>query len=161
MPMKRPLLKSKFSLRHYSLSSENVLKTGGILKQTRTFLDFDIAEYSKLTHDSNPLHSDLKCAKQAGFTEIPLSPEMLVASLFPRIIACHFPWAVYVKQELNFRSPVFIGDKVVGEVEAKNIRQIKEFCLVKFVTTCFKDGEIVVIGSEAMAMLPTLSIKKT
>ncbi|XP_075504924.1 3-hydroxyacyl-[acyl-carrier-protein] dehydratase FERN, mitochondrial-like [Primulina tabacum] len=158
MLMKGPLLKSIFSLRHYSLSSENVLKTGGILKQARIFSDSDIAEYSKLTHDSNPLHFDLKCAKQAGFTEIPV-PGMLVASLFPRIIAYHFPGAVYVKQELDFRSPVFVGDKVVGELQAKNIRQIKERFLVKFVTTCFKDDQIVVINGEATAMLPTLSIK--
>ncbi|XP_073121174.1 3-hydroxyacyl-[acyl-carrier-protein] dehydratase FERN, mitochondrial [Henckelia pumila] len=159
MVMNRPLLKSICSLRHYSASSANVLKTGGILKQARTFSDSDIADYSKLTHDFNPLHFDLKCAKQAGFTEFPV-PGMLVASLFPRIIACHFPGAVYVKQELKFRAPVFVGDKVVGEVQAKNIRQIKEIFLVKFVTTCSKDGEVVVIGGEAMAILPTLSIKQ-
>ncbi|KZV34803.1 hydroxyacyl-thioester dehydratase type 2, mitochondrial [Dorcoceras hygrometricum] len=159
MLMKPPLLNSIFSLRHYSLSSANVLKTGGIMKHARTFSDSDIAEYSKLTYDTNPLHFDLKCAKQAGFTEIPV-PGMLVASLFPRIIARHFPGAVYVKQELDFRSPVFVGDKVIGEVQAKNIRQIKEKFLVKFVTKCVKDGEIVVIDGEAMALLPTLSIEE-
>ncbi|KAG8371299.1 hypothetical protein BUALT_Bualt13G0073300 [Buddleja alternifolia] len=149
------------SLKHFSSSTINVLiKPGHILKQARIFSFSDISEYSNLTHDSNPLHFDLKCAKNAGFADIPV-PGMLVASLFPRIIASHFPGAVYVKQTLEFKTPVFVRDRIMAEVKANNIRQIKDKYLVKFATTCFKDGDIVVvIDGEATAILPTLAVKQ-
>ncbi|KAK4408488.1 (R)-specific enoyl-CoA hydratase [Sesamum angolense] len=162
--MRRPFWNSVSSLMYCSSSASsssamNVLKTGDVLKQARIFSTSDIAGYSKLTHDSNPLHFDSERARNAGFADIPV-PGMLVATLFPRIIASHFPGAIYVKQTLDFRSPVFVGDNIIGQVQASNIRQMKQKYMVKFVTTCFKDGEIIVIGGEAMAMLPTLAMKQ-
>lgn len=49
----------------------------------------EVEDYSKLTHDHNPLHFDLECATKAGYKDTPI-PGLLVASLFPRIIASHF-----------------------------------------------------------------------
>ncbi|KAK6144377.1 hypothetical protein DH2020_021197 [Rehmannia glutinosa] len=158
MKLKRPLWNSISTLKYCSSSALDVLRPGDILKQLRIFSMSDITEYSKLTHDSNPLHFDLELARNAGFTDIPV-PGMLVASLFPRIIASHFPGAVYVKQTLDFRSPVFVGDKIVGEVQASNIRQMKQKFLVKFMTRCFKCDDNVVISGEATAILPTLTVE--
>lgn len=73
----------------FSSSSRHVLKTGDVLKQARIFSNSDVLEYSKMSHDLNPLHFDLKCAQSSGF-EDRLVHGMLVASLFPRIIASHF-----------------------------------------------------------------------
>ncbi|XP_057791993.1 3-hydroxyacyl-[acyl-carrier-protein] dehydratase FERN, mitochondrial-like isoform X3 [Salvia miltiorrhiza] len=124
--MRRLFFNSVSSFKYYSSSaSSNVLKPGDILKQSRVFSISEVADYSKLTHDHNPLHFDLECARNAGFTDTPI-PGLLVASLFPRIIASHFPGAIYVKQTLEFRAPVFVGDDVVGEVQASNIRQLKD-----------------------------------
>uniref|UniRef100_A0A1S4C7W8 (R)-specific enoyl-CoA hydratase-like n=3 Tax=Nicotiana TaxID=4085 RepID=A0A1S4C7W8_TOBAC len=106
-------------------TSSNLLKSGSILKQARTFFDSDIIEYSKLTHDTNPLHFDAECAKIAGFSDR-LVPGMLVASLFPRIIAAHFPGAVYVSQTLHFKLPVYIGDEIIAEVQADDVHLIEE-----------------------------------
>nr|GMD15908.1 (R)-specific enoyl-CoA hydratase [Ipomoea batatas] len=52
-------------------------------------MPIDVVEYSKLSHDTNPLHFDSECAKLAGFSDR-LVPGMLVASLFPRTIASNF-----------------------------------------------------------------------
>ncbi|GFS30923.1 hydroxyacyl-thioester dehydratase type-like protein [Actinidia rufa] len=136
--------------------SASTLKSGDILKKERIFSSSDVIEYSKLSHDSNPLHFDLKYAQNAGF-EDRLVPGMLVASLFPRIIASHFPGAVYVSQKLQFRSPVYIGEVIIGEVQATNIRAIKNQYLAQFKTKCFKQGDHVVIHGEATAILPTLA----
>jgi len=35
------------------------------------------------------------------------------------------PAAVYVSQTLNFKLPVYIGDQIVGEVQATNLRENK------------------------------------
>ncbi|OIT33013.1 3-hydroxyacyl-[acyl-carrier-protein] dehydratase FERN, mitochondrial-like [Nicotiana tabacum] len=141
-------------------TSSNLLKSGSILKQARTFSDADIIEYSKLTHDANPLHFDAECAKNAGFSDR-LVPGMLVASLFPRIIAAHFPGAVYVSQTLHFKLPVYIGDEIIAEVQASSIRQMKNKHIAKLSTKCFKcDGPLVIDG-EATAILPSLVMEPT
>ncbi|KAL2507606.1 Thioesterase superfamily protein [Forsythia ovata] len=157
--MKRLLRNSGPTMRFCSLSSQNVLKIEDILKQVRIFSNSNIIEYSKLTHDSNPLHFDLERAKNAGFADLPV-PGILVASLFPQIIASHFPGAVYVKQTLEFKSPVYCGEEITGEVQASNIRQMKEKYMAKFTTKCFKDGGILVIDGEATTILPTLAMNK-
>ncbi|EYU36165.1 hypothetical protein ABFS82_14G242000 [Erythranthe guttata] len=158
--MKQPLWNFVSSLKHCSssASSAGVLRAGDVLKQTRTFSKSDITEYSKLTHDFNPLHFDLDCARKSGFADVPV-PGMLVASLFPKIIASHFPGAVYVKQSLDFKAPVFVGDVITCRVQASNIRQIKHKFMVKLETTCWKEGEIVVIDGGATAILPSLAVK--
>ncbi|KAH6758428.1 hypothetical protein C2S51_018663 [Perilla frutescens var. frutescens] len=158
--MKRLFLNSVYCLKHWSSSTApNVLKPGDILKQSRIFSMSEIREYSKLTHDYNPLHFDWECARNAGFSDTPI-PGLLVASLFPRIIASHFPGAIYVKQTLEFRTPVLVGDRIIGEVEANNIRQLKDKFMVKFTTTCLKDGGSVVISGDATAILPSLAVKE-
>ncbi|KAM7528374.1 hypothetical protein LguiB_031784 [Lonicera macranthoides] len=139
-----------------SSSAPTLLKSGDILKQARIFSDTDVTEYSKLSYDLNPLHFDSECARNTGF-EDRLVPGMLISSLFPRIIASQFPGAVYVSQTLHFKSPVYIGEEIIGEVQATSIRQMKEKYIAKFATKCFKKGDLVVIDGEAMAILPTLS----
>jgi hydroxyacyl-ACP dehydratase HTD2-like protein with hotdog domain len=76
-------------LRCFSSSALNILKTGDILRQRRVFTNEDVLQYSKVTHDSNPLHFDSDLARNAGF-EDRLVHGMLVAALFPQIISSHF-----------------------------------------------------------------------
>ncbi|KAK6926829.1 MaoC-like dehydratase domain [Dillenia turbinata] len=151
-------LASRFSSSlKFSSSSETgsyILKTGDILTKMRIFSDWDVIEYSKVSHDANPLHFDAEFARNAGFDDR-LVHGMLVASLFPQIIASYFPGAVYASQSLHFRLPVYIGDQITGEVQAINIREHKKRYLVKFSTRCYKRGTLVLEG-EAMASLATL-----
>ncbi|KAK2431342.1 (R)-specific enoyl-CoA hydratase [Trifolium repens] len=145
-------------LRCFSSATPRVLKPGDVLKKTRVFTEEDVLEYSKVSHDSNPLHTDMAAARNVGF-EGPLVHGMLVASLFPHIISAHFPAAVYASQTLNFKLPVYIGDQIVGEVQTTNLRENKNQYLAKFKTRCFKNGEILVIEGEALALLPTLDYR--
>ncbi|KAL8151052.1 hypothetical protein V2J09_020860 [Rumex salicifolius] len=133
------------------------LKPGSILRQTRIFTKADVIEYSKVSHDYNPVHLDPECARNAGFEDC-IVHGMLVASLFPRIIASQFPGAVYATQSLHFKLPIHVGEEIVGEVKATNIRQIKKKYLVKFSTKCFKNDSIMALEGEATAILPTLSM---
>ncbi|KAL1307758.1 hypothetical protein HN51_049657 [Arachis hypogaea] len=157
----RSLISSKtLSLRQFSSSTTpQVLRPGDILRQSRLFTEEDVTQYSKVSHDSNPLHTDPVAARDVGF-EGPLVHGMLVASLFPRIISSHFPGAVYVSQSLNFKFPVYIGDHITGEVEATHLRENKNRYLAKFKTRCLKNGELLVIEGEATAMLPTLTFEE-
>nr|XP_043611233.1 (R)-specific enoyl-CoA hydratase [Erigeron canadensis] len=138
-------------------SSASLLKAGDKLKQTRIFSSQDLVEYSKISFDANPLHLDTDFARNAGFKDI-LVPGMLVSSLFPRIIASHFPGAVYASQTLHFRLPVYMEEEILGEVEATSIRELKKKYVAKFTTKCFNNDGVLVLDGEAMAVLPTLSL---
>lgn len=91
MFVKSSVLVNVSSLRYLSSSSSAspLLKAGDVLRHRRIFSDKDVVEYSKVTHDANPLHLDSGSARAAGF-EDRLVHGMLVASLFPRIISSHF-----------------------------------------------------------------------
>ncbi|KAL2930699.1 (R)-specific enoyl-CoA hydratase [Bienertia sinuspersici] len=189
-----------------SKAEECMLKIGDILHQRRIFTFEDVIEYSKVSHDMNPLHFDTDCAQTAGFQDR-LVHGILVASLFPRIISSHFvnaiarscnwktsrrdyplhilefplhcitlswspatelpvtsandiPGAVYVSQNLQFRQPVYVGDEIVGEVRANNIRGYKNNYIVKFSTRCLKKASDLVIDGEATAILPSLILQR-
>ncbi|KAK9058605.1 hypothetical protein SSX86_023447 [Deinandra increscens subsp. villosa] len=147
----------KRALFNYILSSRystSLLKTGDKLKQTRIFSSQDLVDYSKVSFDANPLHLDPEYARNAGFKDI-IVPGMLVASFFPRIIATHFPGAVYASQTLHFRLPVYVEEEIIGEVEATSIRVSKNKHIAKFITRCYNNG-VIVLDGEAMAVLPTL-----
>lgn len=161
MLIKRHILSCVHSLRFSSSVAHCILKIGDHLRQTRIFSDQDVLEYSKLSHDSNPLHFDSECAQAAGF-EDRVVHGMLVAAIFPQIIASHFPQAIYVSQSLHFRLPVYIGEEIVGDVTAVSIREVKKRFITKFSTKCYKNnGELLVLDGEATAILPTLNKGKS
>ncbi|XP_038901209.1 (R)-specific enoyl-CoA hydratase [Benincasa hispida] len=142
------------SLKCFSSSTSNVLKVGDILSYTRIFTSKDVLEYSKVSHDSNPLHFDSELARRAGFNGR-LVHGMLVASMFPHIISSHFPGAIYVSQSLNFKLPVYVGENIVGQVEAIDLRENKKRYLAKFITKCMRNGHEVVLEGEARAIIPS------
>ncbi|PWA77341.1 thioesterase superfamily protein [Artemisia annua] len=153
MAIKR-MLCNYISVAGYS-STASVLKIGDKLKKTRVFVRKELVEFSKVSFDENPLHLDSEFARNAGFRDV-IVPGMLVATLFPRIIASHFPGAVYASQTLQFRLPVYVEEEITGEVEATSIREVKKQYIAKFTTRCFNNDGVLVLNGEAMAVLPTL-----
>ncbi|QCE01527.1 uncharacterized protein LOC114195366 [Vigna unguiculata] len=142
-----------------SVTPQEVLKPGDVFRKARAFTEEDVLQYAKVSFDSNPLHTESAAAKDVGF-EGPLVHGMLVASLFPHIISSRFPGAVYVSQNLNFKFPVYIGDQIIAEVQATNVRANRNRYLAKFKTRCLKNGELIVIDGEAVALLPTLTVEQ-
>ncbi|EFH42638.1 hypothetical protein ARALYDRAFT_496171 [Arabidopsis lyrata subsp. lyrata] len=141
-----------------SVASKTLLKVGDVLRETRVFSSEDVKAYAEVSHDWNPLHFDPESARKAGF-ENRLVHGMLVSSMFPRIISAQFPGAVYVSQSLHFRSPVYVGDEILGLVQATALRETKNKYIVKFSTKCFENhNELVVIDGEATAILPNLEM---
>ncbi|CAA0826963.1 Thioesterase superfamily protein [Striga hermonthica] len=127
--MYRPLRISIRTLWKYSSPAKKVLEPGNVFSQAKTFSASDIAEYSKLTRDFNPIHSDPDRAKIAGFDRVPV-PGILVASFFLRRITSNFPSAVYAKQTLEFRRTAIRVDS--GEDDfSELVRQRRAFLLVR------------------------------
>ncbi|GKB79667.1 (R)-specific enoyl-CoA hydratase [Tanacetum coccineum] len=156
MAIKR-MLCNYISVSRYS-STASVLKIGDMLKKTRVFECKDLVEFSKVSFDENPLHLDSKYARNAGFRDV-LVPGLLVASLFPRIIASNFPGAIYASQTLQFRLLVYVEEEITGEVETISIREVKKQYMNGKVSNEWHLPTVVinlVLNGEAWAVLPTL-----
>ncbi|XP_010541353.1 PREDICTED: uncharacterized protein LOC104814842 [Tarenaya hassleriana] len=161
MLAKRFLSTKLCAFRYFSSVASQTLKVGDVLRETRVFSSEDVKDYAEVSHDWNLLHFNPETAHKAGF-ENRLVHGMLVASMFPRIISAHFPGAVYVSQNLHFRSPVYVGDEILGSVQATALRETKKKFIVKFSTKCFKShDELLVIDGEATAILPNLEMLQT
>jgi acyl dehydratase len=124
----------------------------------RVFTEHDVDTYARLVGDSNPLHTSwTRQELEQQSTELPSHPlvqwtednkskvlvhGMLVASLFTCIFGTHIPGAVYMKQTLAFRRPVFANEPVTGRVAITAVRDFRKGGLI---VTCdtrvYKDTE--------------------
>jgi 3-hydroxybutyryl-CoA dehydratase len=78
---------------------------------------------------------------------------MLSASFLSTVIGSKLPGpgTIYLKQNLNFRAPVRIGDTVEASVTVADI--VREKARIVLQTVC-RVGETVVIDGDALVMVP-------
>jgi 3-hydroxybutyryl-CoA dehydratase len=81
---------------------------------TRTITASDIDTFASLSGDSNPLHVDEEYARTTPFGKRVVHG-MLLGALCSQLVGMHIPGkrCLYLKQDLSFKNPVFIGDTVV------------------------------------------------
>ncbi|KAG8061944.1 hypothetical protein GUJ93_ZPchr0003g18014 [Zizania palustris] len=156
-----PLVRSKSKM---TAAVPSLLKVSDTLHNRRRFTEGEVAAYVGVSGDRNPVHMDDAFARDVGgFEHGRVVHGMLVASLFPALIAAHFPGAVYARQTLKFVAPVYVGEEVLVEVEALTIRATTTTkYIVRFATKCFTGGDGVsslAIDGEAMVVLPSLHLK--
>ncbi|KAJ1263812.1 hypothetical protein BS78_09G215300 [Paspalum vaginatum] len=100
-----------------------VLRVGDALRKRRRFMEADVATCATESGDRNPVHIDDAIARElGGFQRDRVVHGMLVASLFPSVIAARFLSAVYTSQTLKFAAPEYVRDEVVAQVQALHIR---------------------------------------
>jgi acyl dehydratase len=72
-------------------SPNAALRVGDTVRERRRFTDADVAAYAAVSGDRNPVHLDDAVARDVGgFQRGRVVHGMLVASVFPSIIAAHF-----------------------------------------------------------------------
>jgi predicted membrane GTPase involved in stress response len=107
----------------------------------RSFSEQEVLQFGNLIHDWNPLHQawqplDLpnelnshplmaKAQEGATTTTQAIVHGMFLSSLFSSIFGTLVPGAVYMNQTLQFRSPVFVDEHVVGKVEITRVKNFK------------------------------------
>lgn len=83
----------------------------------------DVTRFAELTGDFNPLHTDKAFGEKSRFKGN-IIHGMLAGSLFSTLVGMHCPGenCLYLTQTLQFKKPVFPGDKVLvrGKVTYKN-----------------------------------------
>jgi acyl dehydratase len=115
--------------------------------RTRTVRDRDIALFTELTGDRNPLHYDHEVAARSRFDGI-IVQGGVTSGLLNAVVAEELPGpgSVFLHVDWDFKAPVRPGDEITAEVEVLEAREDKP--LTKLRTTITnQEGTIVLDGS--------------
>ncbi|MBF0476541.1 MAG: MaoC family dehydratase [Deltaproteobacteria bacterium] len=129
------------------------LQIGDAAEFTKTVSETDIYLFAGVTGDFNPAHINETYAQQTFFKGR-IAHGMLLAGLISAILGTQLPGpgTIYIKQELNFKAPVHIGDTITARAEIVGLLPEKNKVTMK--TTCTNQNGILVLDGEASSALP-------
>lgn len=93
--------------------SSNDLFIGKDYSFAKTITEENNVAFGKLSEDHNPLHFSEQLASKTRFRGR-IVHGMHTAALFSGVLATLTPWCVYLKQEVEFKEPVRIGDTLLA-----------------------------------------------
>lgn len=113
----------------------------------------DLLAFAEISGDRNPVHLDAAYAATSPF-KARISHGMLTASYISAVFGMRLPGpgAIYVAQTLNFRRPVWIGDRITTTVEIAELFPAKR--RVRFECACQNGAGKIVLEGHAMLMVP-------
>ena len=126
---------------------------------TKKLNEKDIEVFARMSGDFNPLHVDEEFAKESIFHQR-VAHGMWGGGLISTVLGTKLPGpgAIYLRQTLQFKKPVFIGDELRAEVEVKSKDEEKKRIIFSCQLTN-QEKELVVTG-EAEVIAPTKKIKR-
>ena len=131
------------------------LQVGDKAELRKTFVEEDVAEFARVSGDSNPAHMDENYAKTTQF-KTRIVHGMLAGSLFSALLGTDLPGVgtIYTGQTLKFTRPVHFGEEITASVTVKELNTERN----RAVFDCLAvnpQGEPVIIG-EATVMPPKI-----
>ena len=131
------------------------LSVGMSAKYARTVTETDLVLFAGISGDSNPIHMNALYAAKTRFGDR-IVHGMLSAGYLSALLGSKLPGpgTIYLKQNLNFRHPVRIGDTVEAEITITGI--VEEKARVTLNTVC-RVGDTVVIDGDALVLVPRAS----
>ena len=101
-----------------------------------------VIKFSELTGDKNPLHLDSEYCVNTKFKK-PIVHGMFLSSFFSKLISEKYPGpgSIYLRQNLSFISPCFVGDTINVVIELNN--QIDNKYYLKTVIYDSNDNKII------------------
>ncbi len=122
----------------------------------KTFLEDDVAEFAKVSGDSNPAHMDESYAKTTPF-KTRIVHGMLAGSLFSALLGTDLPGVgtIYTGQTLKFTRPVHFGEEITATVTVKELNTERNRAVFECLAVNPR-GEPVIVG-EATVMPPRAS----
>ncbi len=107
----------------------------------------DIALFTELTGDRNPLHYDEEAARRSRFGEI-IVQGGITSGLLNAVVAEDLPGpgSVFLHVDWRFTAPVRPGDEITAEVEVLEARTDKPITKLR-TTIVNQDGTVVLEGS--------------
>ncbi len=117
--------------------------------QTATFdltvTDELIRQFSEISGDYNPMHTDPVYAKETIFKK-PIAHGMIGGILFSRLVGMYLPgkYALYMSQEIIFRQPIYSGYAI--SVRGEIVQKIEAFKTIKIKTTIQHENTVLIDG---------------
>jgi acyl dehydratase len=131
--------------------TRNLTRTAPFVGQTaelsRTVDDNDIALFTQISGDRNPLHYDHAAAKASRFGEIVVQGG-IASAILNAVVAEKLPGpgTVFLEVSWAFKAPVRPGDTITGRVEVTSARTDKPITELKTSVTR-DDGTVVLDGT--------------
>jgi Acyl dehydratase len=124
------------------------LGVGHRFEFTKTISEEDVDSFAAASGDTNPLHLDDEFAEDTRFRGR-IAHGTLVGGLISAALARVPGLVIYLSQDLEFHSPVRIGDRVTAECEIVEGLGNDQFRL----TTRVMNGDDIAIDGEAVIMV--------
>lgn len=131
----------------------NELRRGDQAELSKTISESDIYLYAGITGDFNPAHVNQVYAGKTFFKSR-VAHGLLSAGFISAVIGTILPGpgTIYLKQELKFIAPVYIGDTITASVEVIEVNVAKNRVLMK--TICKNQKDELVIEGQALVSPP-------
>ena len=129
------------------------MKVGDTVTFYRTFTDGDVANFTGITGDFNPIHMDAEIAKLCGYKNR-VVPGLLTAGMLTHAGGTLLP-EPYPAGKMSFRflAPVYIGDTITARVAVTDKDPVKNK-LVLHITCTNQEGKTVLAGEVAGRIVP-------
>lgn len=139
-------------------SSWQDMRVGDTVTFYRTFNDGDVANFTGITGDFNPIHMDSEIAGLCGFKGR-VVPGLLTASMLTHAGGTLLP-EPYPAGKMSFRflAPVYIGDTICARVTVTEKDPVKNKLTLEIVCTN-QEGKIVLEGEVAGKIIPVFTEK--
>ncbi|MFN2234328.1 MAG: MaoC family dehydratase, partial [Anaerolineales bacterium] len=112
-----------------------MFKVGDSASLIKTFTENEVLTFASISGDHNPIHIDPQFAAESRFKR-QIVHGMLTAGLISAILGMQLPGpgCIYLKQELNFRAPVYFDDTLKATVTVTKLREDKP--IITLATSC-------------------------
>ena len=132
------------------------MQVGDRAELRKTFVEQDVAEFARVSGDSNPAHMDENYAKSTQF-KTRIVHGMLAGSLFSALLGTDLPGVgtIYTGQTLKFTRPVHFGEEITASVTVKELNEERNRAVFECLAVN-PQGEPVIVG-EATVMPPRAS----
>ena len=129
------------------------LSVGQSASTSKTISETDVYMFAGITGDFNPAHIDEEYAKGTMFKKR-IAHGMLGAGFVSAVLGMQLPGpgSIYMKQDLKFLAPVYIGDTITATCTIKEKIEGKNRVIIDCVVTN-QEGTQVIAG-EALIMPP-------
>lgn len=130
------------------VDAEAELTVGDTVRFSKSLSEADVERFAAASGDTNPIHLDDDWAEETRFNGR-IVHGVLAAGLISAALARLPGGIVYLSQDLEFRAPVRLGDRIAAEVEVVEDLGGDRYRLR---TTVEKDDELVIDG-EAVVLI--------
>ena len=129
------------------------ISVGDVVTFEKTLSEEDVLAFAHVSGDTNRLHLDDEFAAKTRFGER-IAHGTLVSGLISAALARLPGLTIYLSQDLEFRAPVAIGDRVSARVEIVEDLGNDQYRLETEIRD--EDDDTTVIGGEAVVLIDEL-----